>query len=139
MPVNTEWFIDPHGNTVEPGSRPVAKLFVIDPDRQLELDLILTMLTPDPWEQVVLTNVNDLAALAAFAGAYESRGQARKAGVSGPAFHGIEVYGTRIRSFFVWNPTPPSTPPTLTGMSRKRLLTDDWWHFLESMGWVNRS
>ncbi len=130
-----EWFTDLNGNDVEAGSRPVFKLFVIDPDRKLEGDWILRVLTPDPWEQVIITNVEDIAALAAFSGAFESRGQARKAGMSGSAFHGIELYGTRNRSFFVWNPESPGVAPT---MSRKRLLTRGWWDFLTTMGWLNR-
>lgn len=133
--VADEWFIDLDGNPVAAGSRPVSKLFVIDPERKLDREWVLRMLTPDPWEQVVITNVNELAVLAAFAGAFESRGQARKAGMSGTTFHGIEVYGSQTRSFFVWNPTPSVPSPT---MNPKRLQTEAWWDFLETMGWLNQ-
>lgn len=132
----TEWFEDLNGQAVRPGSRPVCKLFVVDPDRELDVDFILSMLAPDSWEQVVRTNVDSLEALAAFSGAFESKGQARKNGFSGPVFHGVEVYGTRARSFIAWNPKQPALPPNRS-MSRKRLLTDAWWSFLQDMGWTH--
>jgi hypothetical protein len=91
-------------------------------------------MTPDPWVQVVVTNVDDVAALAAFAGAFESRSQARGAGMSGAVFPGFEVYGARNRTFFVWCPDGPRKPsPT---MSRKRLLTAAWQDFQREFGTV---
>ena len=129
------WFEDLDGNPVEPGTRPVAKNFVIDPNRELEVEWILYVLDPFPWEQVIRTNADQMEALAAFSGAMPSRGQARKNGFSGPIPHGLEMYGTKALSFWCWNAFPQPSKPTI---GKKKVLTSHWFAFCDMMGWTNR-
>jgi hypothetical protein len=129
------WFIDLDGNPVEPNSVPVAKIYVVDPNREMDREWILYVTEPDPWEKIVITNATTFEVLGDHSGAFDSRGDARKNGFSGPVFHGLELCGTRHRTFWVWCPTPLDKPPT---MSRKRLFTAAWWEFLTTMGWVNK-
>lgn len=110
-------------------------LFVIDldpmspvPDEDIE-----NVLQPDSFEVIIrVTSQVDatMEALAARAGVFPSRGQARKNGFAGPIPHGFEVFGASGKSFFVWNPRPPSSPATI---GRKRHLTDQWFAFLDAM------
>lgn len=133
--MTTQWFEDLDGVEVPTDTRPAGKIYVIDPERKLDVAWILDFTTPEPYEQVVRTNVTALEALAAHAGAYESRGFARRAGYHGPPHHGLELYGPLNRSFWVWCPEALGTPPVF---SRKKLRTQQWWDFLATMGWLNR-
>ena len=54
--------------------------------------------------KLVKTSVDDLATMAVTAGIFESRTQARKAGLWGPVPHGIHLIGTENCRFWVWCP-----------------------------------
>ena len=60
----------------------------------------------DGDEEIVRVQSDDLAAMAADAGVFPSRGQARKNGLEGPAPDGCNRIGTKKRRFWVWNPHP---------------------------------
>lgn len=132
--MTAQWFEDLSGVEVPTGSRPVGKIYVIDPERAQDVEWILAITAPETWEQVVRTNVVALEALAAHADAYESRGDARRAGYQGPPHHGLELYGPLTRSFWVWCPQSVGVPV----FPRKRLRTQQWWDFMATMGWLNR-
>ncbi len=110
-------------------------LFVVDLDRSnpvLDSD-IEDLLHPDADERVI--RVTDPAeatmeALAARAGVFPSRNQARKNAFSGPIPHGLAMWGTEAGNFFVWNPGHAAAPPTV---SRKRDITAQWWNYLTLM------
>ena len=60
----------------------------------------------DGDEEIVRVQSADLSAMAADAGVFPSRGQARKNGLGGPAPQGVNRIGTKKRRFWVWNPSP---------------------------------
>ena len=53
-------------------------------------------------EHVLHFESNDLAEMAVVAGVFKSKGQARKAGMMGPAEHGLNLYGTKKNKFWVY-------------------------------------
>jgi len=113
----------------------MTPLFVIDtgPDNPVSDADIELILQPDSFEVVVrVTNPHDacMEALGARAGAFPSKGQARKNGFVGSVPHGLEMFGAGGRSFFVWNPTEPDKKPTI---GKKRILTRAWFRFLDGM------
>lgn len=112
-------------------------LFVIDLREELSSSEIDVVCQPDPWEQIVrITRDEDasMEALAAQARVFDSRGQARKNGFSGPIPQGLELWGTNQRTFWCWNPRPPTQPPTI---SDKRRKTDQWFRFALASGRVH--
>ena len=60
----------------------------------------------DGDEEIVRVQSDDLSAMAADAGVFPSRGQARRNGLGGPAPQGVNRIGTKKRRFWVWNPHP---------------------------------
>ena len=60
----------------------------------------------DGEEEIVRVQSDDLSAMAADAGLFPSRSQARKNGLEGPAPQGVNRIGTKKRRFWVWNPSP---------------------------------
>jgi hypothetical protein len=123
------WFLDLNDQLVERHTLPVAKIYVIDPEKSLELEWIEQFTSPCSWEQVIRTNADLLEIIADHAGCFDSRGDARRAGLFGPPFWGFEMYGTTIRHFWVWCPTPGENP----AISPKKLWTSRWWIFLDEM------
>ena len=65
-------------------------------------------------EQVIEVKSDDLAAMAVAAGLFSSKGQSRKAGLRGPAPHGLHMIGTKKRRFWVWNPVASDEKVTLS-------------------------
>jgi hypothetical protein len=113
----------------------VTPLFVIDtdPDNPVSDEDIEAILQPDSFEVVVrVTNPRDacMEALGARSRVFPSKGQARKNGFAGPVPHGLEVFGAGGSSFFVWNPTHPESKPII---GKRRILTKQWFKFLETM------
>lgn len=131
------WFEDLNGNPVSPDRS--GCIFVIDPNRELETEWIHFVCQPDPWETVIRTNADCVEALAAFSGAMPSRGQARKNGFGGPIPWGLELLGTKVRSFWSWSPSPPPAKPTI---GKRLILTSHWFAFFDEMhvalGWSYR-
>ena len=110
-------------------------LFVIDtdPSGSPSDEDILAIFTPDRGEEVVrVLEARDacMEALAATAGVFPSKGQARAAGFSGPVPFGLALWGTDTANFFVWNPREPRGKPTI---GKRRNLTERWWDWLETM------
>ena len=66
----------------------------------------------DPDDEIVPIETDDLAALAFEADVFPSRGQARKNGLGGAVPHGLFLFGTKKKRFWVWNPIPPTSQPT---------------------------
>lgn len=112
--------------------RPV---FVIDLDGDIPpADLVATFALR-PWEEIeIVRTVADanMETLAQIAGVFPSKGQARKAGFSGPIPEGRNLWGTST-TFWVWNPKPPVATPTI---SAKRNKTAQWMDFADGMGWT---
>lgn len=65
-------------------------------------------------DQVFKIECSNLETLAAEAGVFQSKGKARKSGFSGPIPHGISFLGTKKKRFWVWNPNPPESEPTIS-------------------------
>lgn len=110
-------------------------LFVIDldPENPVSDEDIEAIMQPDTHELVCrVTDPHDanMEALAARAGVFPSRGQARKNGFSGSVPHGLEMFGAGGCSFFAWNPVEPATKPTI---GKKRKLWKHWTAFLDTM------
>ena len=82
--------------------------FVVDDDQNPvsseDIELVVGILNND--EEIVRVQSDDLSAMAADAGVFPSRGQARKNGLGGPAPQGVNRIGTKKRRFWVWNPSP---------------------------------
>lgn len=111
-------------------------LFVIDLDGDVADEDIQAVCQPDPWEHIVrITEPRDasMEALAAMAGVFPSRGQARKNGFAGPVPHGLELWGTSQRTFWCWNPKHPAKPPTI---GKKRRKTAQWVRVAMELGWL---
>lgn len=129
-------FEDLDGNPVEPNSRPAGKVYAVDPDRLMDPAWVRCVLTPEPYEVIVRTDSLLLEEIAAHSGAFSSKSEARRAGFAGSPHHGLELYGPLARTFWIWCPVKPEIPPVF---SRKKLRTPQWWEFLQSMGWVNKT
>lgn len=109
-------------------------LFIINLKGDIEEWEGMRIFDPDPWEHLAwVTNPHDacLEALAAEAKVFESRSEARKNGFHGPIPHGVELLGTGLRNFWVWNPHPPEKPVLL---SKKRFWTAKWFELALQAG-----
>jgi len=85
------------------------KHFVVNPDQNLSMkDLDIVFGPLDGTEEIVVHDHDDLAAMAAEAGVFKSKGEARKNGLGGPCPNGLWLLGTKKRRFWVWNPGSPS-------------------------------
>ena len=72
---------------------------------------IVVVLHPESFDEVECIEAEDLAMLAVAAGIFASRSQARKNGLAGPIPHGLHLFGTKKKRFWVWSPAPPARPP----------------------------
>ena len=66
----------------------------------------------DNGEEIVFSDATDMEALAAEAGIFPSKSQARKNGFSGPIPFGVNFFGTKKpgKRFWVWNLTQGGEP-----------------------------
>jgi len=77
----------------------------------------------DGTEEIVSLEHDDLAAMAAEAGVFKSRSDARRNGLGGPCPTGLWQFGTKKRRFWVWNPHSPTGKVTVNLSFDK---TDHW-------------
>ncbi len=88
--------------------------FVVDRDNQVsDSDIELVFGPLDDNVEIVKVETPDLATMAESAGVFPSRSQSRKAGLGGPAPHGVHQIGTKKRRFWVWNPVASDEKVTL--------------------------
>ena len=85
------------------------KHFVVNPQRNVSFDDIDCIFGPlDGSEDIVAIESDDLAAMAAEAGVFKSRSEARRNGLDGPCPTGVWQFGTKKKRFWVWNPQSPT-------------------------------
>ena len=90
------------------------KHFVVNPDRSMSFGDMECIFGPlDGTEDIVSVDSDDLAAMAAEAGVFKSRGEARRNGLSGPCPNGLWQFGTKKKRFWVWNPKSPTGKVTV--------------------------
>jgi hypothetical protein len=84
--------------------RGAVKHFIITNSR-IDNNLKTAIFGPlEPLDEIIEIELNDLITMAVEAGVFPSRGQARKNGFTGPAPHGVSLFGTKKRRFWVWCP-----------------------------------
>tara|TARA_R110002074_G_scaffold134272_1_gene278328 strand:+ start:3600 stop:3920 length:321 start_codon:yes stop_codon:yes gene_type:complete len=90
------------------------KHFVVNPNRNMSFKDIDCIFGPmDGTEEIVAVVSDDLAAMAAEAGVFKSRSEARRNGLSGPCPTGVWQFGTKKKRFWVWNPDSPTSKVTV--------------------------
>ena len=91
------------------------KHFVVNPNQNMSFGDIDCIFGPmDGSEEIVAVVNDDLAAMAAEAGVFSSRGEARRNGLGGPCPTGVWQFGTKKKRFWVWNPQSPTGTVTVS-------------------------
>lgn len=108
---------------------PWGRVFILAPETMNLSDLAARFHEAPPRREgylYVLTDCTRLDVLASEGRAFDSRGEARKAGFMGTPHPGLHLYGITGAGFWVWNLRDDLEAPTFPA---KRLQTQQYWNF----------
>ena len=93
------------------------------------------MLQPEHYDTIIRVPADEtMESLAARAGAFSSKSDARRNGFLGAVPWGLDLYGAGSTFFFAWS---PHHPEAAVKIGKKKRLWKRWEAFLNEMGWNN--